>query len=158
MDVIEILVGAVIFVGLVGIVVPVLPGSILILGAVLVWTIRDGSGTAWTVFAVATLLLVVGAIVKFAVPGRQLKTAGVPRRTLVTGALLGLVGFFVIPVLGLFIGFVLGVYLAESQRLGREAAWPSTKQALRAVGLSVLIELGAGLLASATWLVGAILT
>jgi uncharacterized protein len=157
-DLIEILVGAVIFVGLVGIVVPVLPGSILILGAVLVWTIRDGSGTAWSVFAVATLFLVVGAIVKFLVPGRRLKANGVPHRTLIAGGLLGLVGFFVIPVVGLFIGFVLGVYLAESQRLGREAAWPSTKHALRAVGLSVLIELAAGLLASATWLVGAILT
>ena len=33
-------------------------------------------------------------------------------------------------------------------------AWPSTRAALKAVGLSMLIELAAGLLAAATWLVG----
>jgi hypothetical protein len=154
----ELLVGLAVLVGLVGIIVPVLPGSVLIVGAVLVWAIEDGSGLAWSVFAIATLLVVIGTVVKYAVPGRRLRTAGVPNRTLVLGGLLGVVGFFVIPVVGLFLGFVLGVYLSESQRLGRDAAWPSTKHALRAVGVSVLIELAAGLLASVTWFVGALLT
>lgn len=149
-------VGLVVVVGLVGIVVPVLPGTMLILGAVLVWTVLEGTGPAWTVFAVVTTLLVAGTVVKYAVPGRRLRTAGVPNRTLWSGALLGLVGFFVIPVLGLFLGFVAGVYLAESQRLGREAAWPSTRHALLAVGLSVLIELAAGLFAATVWFVGAL--
>ena len=40
--------------------------------------------------------------------------------------LLGVVGFFVVPVVGLFLGFVLGVYLAELRRVGAAAAWPST--------------------------------
>ncbi len=154
----EVLVGLAVLVGVVGVVVPVLPGGLLILAAVLVWAVRDGSGTAWTVFSVVTVLLVSGAVVKYAVPGRNLKAAGVPSRTLVLGGLLGLVGFFVIPVIGLVIGFVLGVYAVEVQRLGREAAWPSTKHALRAVGLSMLIELTAALLAAATYVVGAVLT
>lgn len=154
----EIVVGLVVLAGLVGIVVPVLPGSVLVLAAVLVWTVLDGSGTAWAVFAVATALLAAGAVAKYAVPGRRLRTAGVPRRTLVAGGLLGIVGFFVVPVVGLVLGFVLGVYLAESQRLGRAQAWPSTRHALLAAGLSVLLELGAGLLAALTWVVGAILT
>lgn len=154
----EVLVGAAVLVGLVGIVVPVLPGSLLILGAVLVWAVEVGSATAWVVFAAVTSLLVVGAIVKYAVPGRRLKATGVPQRTLLLGALLGVVGFFVVPVIGLVIGFVLGVYLAEASRVGREAAWPSTKHALRAVGLSVLIELAAGLAGALTWFVGALLT
>jgi ABC-type Fe3+ transport system permease subunit len=98
----------------------------------------------------------VGGIVKYAVPGRGLKTAGVPSRTLVAGGLLGIVGFFVIPVVGLVVGFVLGVYLAELQRVGLDAAWSSTRAALQAAGLSLLIELAAGLLAAAAWLVGAV--
>jgi uncharacterized protein len=154
----EVLVGLAVLVGLVGIVVPVLPGSLLILAAALVWAVQDGSATAWTVFAVVTGLLVVGSVVKYAVPGRRLKSSGVPQRTLLLGAVLGVVGFFVIPVVGLLVGFVLGVYLAESHRVGRDAAWPSTKHALRAVGLSMLIELTAGLLAAGTWFVGALLT
>jgi hypothetical protein len=60
-------------------------------------------------------------------------------------------------VLGLFLGFVLGVYLAELLRLREHAlAWPSTRHALRAVGWSILIELAAGLLATAVWITGMI--
>ncbi|MGZ5417701.1 MAG: DUF456 domain-containing protein [Nocardioides sp.] len=153
----ELLVGLAVLVGLVGIVVPVLPGTALILGAVLVWAIEDGSGTAWGVFAVVTLLLAAGTVVKYAVPGRRLKASGVPQRTLLLGTVLGIVGFFVIPVVGLFVGFVLGVYLAELQRVGKDAAWPSTRHALNAVVHSVLIELAAGVLAAATWFAGALL-
>ena len=71
---------------------------------------------------------------------------------------LGVVGFFVVPVVGLFLGFVLGVYLAERRRLGAAGAWPSTKASLRAVGLSILIELVAGVLAAGTWVVGVTVT
>ena len=154
----EMLVGLAILVGLVGIVVPVLPGTVLILGAVLVWSIQDGSATAWVVFALAAGLLVAGTAVKYAVPGRRLKANGVPQRTLLLGGVIGIVGFFVIPVVGLFIGFVLGVYLAELQRVGRQAAWPSTRHALNAVLHSIAIELAAGLLAALTWLAGTLVT
>jgi uncharacterized protein YqgC (DUF456 family) len=154
----EALVGLAVLVGLVGIVVPVLPGSVLILGAVLVWSIEEGSATAWAVFAIVATLLVVGGVVKYAVPGRRLKSTGVPHRTLLLGGALGVVGFFVVPVVGLVLGFVLGVYLAELQRVGHDAAWPSTKHALKAAGFSMLIELTAGALAAMTWFVGALVT
>jgi uncharacterized protein YqgC (DUF456 family) len=154
----EVIVGLAVLVGVLGVIVPVLPGSLLILVAVLVWAVQDGSGTAWTVFSVTVALLALGTVVKYAVPGRSLKAAGVPNRTLLAGGLLGLVGFFVIPVVGLFVGFVLGVYLGELQRVGRDDAWPSTKHALKAAGLSVLIELVAAALAAATYFVGASLT
>jgi uncharacterized protein YqgC (DUF456 family) len=154
----EVLVALAILVGLVGILVPILPGGVLILLAVLVWAIDVGSATAWTVFAVAALVLVAGTVVKYAVPGRRLKASGIPSSTTWFGVGLGIVGFFVIPVVGLFIGFVLGVYLAERRRVGDAAAWPSTKEALRAVGVSILIELAAGLIAALTWVVGVVVT
>jgi hypothetical protein len=50
------------------------------------------------------------------------------------------------------------VYLAELQRVGRDDAWPSTRHALKAAGLSVLIELAAAGLAAATYFVGTTLT
>ena len=66
----------------------------------------------------------------------------------------GLVGFFVVPVVGLFLGFVLGVYLAERGRLGQHrAAWASTIVALKAAGWSMLIELLTGLVMAATWVI-----
>ena len=154
----EIAVAVAIAVGLAGIILPVLPGSLLVVGAVLVWALETGGSTAWVVFAVATTFVAAGTVVKYALPGRRLREEGVPGSTLVVGGLLGFVGFFVVPVVGLFLGFVLGVYVAEHRRVGSAAAWPSTKRALRAVGVSILIELVAGMLAAATWVVGVIAT
>ena len=154
----EFLVALAIAVGLVGILVPILPGTVLVLGAILVWAGVTGGATAWAAFAVAALVLLVGQVVKYLVPGRRLKDAGIPVSTQWVGAALGVVGFFVIPVVGLFVGFVLGVYLAEYRRLGARAAWPSTKHSLKAVGLSILIELAAGLVATCAWVTGVVLT
>lgn len=154
----DVLTGLAIAVGLVGILLPVLPGTLLVAVAVLVWAAVVGGGLAWTLSAVSVLVLVTGAVAKYALPGRHIRDAGIPTRTLAFGALLGLIGFFVVPVLGLPLGFLAGVYASELQRLGRDAAWPATKLALRAVGLSVLIELAAGVLAASLWFTGAILT
>lgn len=152
----DVLAGLAILVGLVGIVVPVLPGTLLIGATVVVWAVVVGGSTAWAATAVALAVLAVGSVVRFTIPGRSLREAGIPRRTLVLGALVGFVGFFVIPVLGLFLGFVLGVYAAELQRLGRQQAGPATWLALRAVVASVLIEAVAAIAATAVWLAGAI--
>ena len=154
----EVLVALAIAVGIAGIIVPVLPGTLLVLGAILVWSVQVGTSIGWAVFTVATLLLVGGTVVKYLVPGRRLKASGVPNRTLLVGALLAFVGFFVIPVIGMFIGFVLGVYLAERARVGGGQAWPSTVAALKAVGVSILIELVAAFLAAVTWVVGVMAT
>jgi uncharacterized protein YqgC (DUF456 family) len=149
--------GLLVVAGLFGIVVPVLPGTVLVLLGILVWASVDGSAGAWTVFAVATACLVVGAVVKYAVPGRRLRAA-VPTGTLVAGGAGAVAGFFVIPVVGALVGFAVGVYLAERARVGAAAAWPSTREALRAVGVSILIELAAALVATGVWIAGALLT
>ncbi len=154
----EVLVALAIAVGIAGVIVPVLPGTLLVMGAILVWAIQVGTTTAWVVFAVATVLLAGGTVVKYLVPGRRLKASGVPNRTLLVGALLAFIGFFVVPVVGMFIGFVLGVYLAERARVGGAQAWPSTVGALKAVGVSILIELVAAFLAAVTWVVGVVAT
>lgn len=147
-------VGLAIAVGLVGILVPVLPGTVLVLGAIWVWALHAGGTTAWSVALVATALLAAGTVAKYALPGRRLKDAGIPASTQWTGALLGVVGFFVVPVVGLVLGFVLGVYVAEHRRVGARLAGPSTTTALRAVGLSILIELLAAVLAAGVWALG----
>jgi len=154
----EILVALVIAVGLVGILVPVLPGSILVVAGILVWSTSVGGATAWTVFAVATAIVVAGAVVKYVLPGRSLQVAGIPATTQLLGVLLGVIGFFVVPVIGLPIGFVLGIYLAELARVGSKDAWPSTVHSLKAVGLSIVIELVAAIAATWVWVYGVLAT
>lgn len=153
----EVVVGLVILVGLVGVILPILPGVILVLGAIGVWAFVEGTATAWTVFAICAVLLVISGVIKYTWPGKRMKEAGVPNRSLFVGAILGIVGFFVIPVLGLFIGFILGTFLAELQRLSdSKSAWRATIHATKAVGLSMLIELLGALFAGGIWLVAAI--
>ncbi len=152
----EILVAAVlIVVGIVGIVVPVLPGLVLVAAGVGVWAVPRGDALGWTVLGIALAVIVVGSVVKYLVPGRRLRDAGVPGRSVALGAVLGIVGFFVVPVIGLFLGFVLGTYLAELARLKDNAlAGRSTRGALAAVGWSIVIELVTGVLAAGVWIVG----
>jgi uncharacterized protein YqgC (DUF456 family) len=150
--------GLLVAAGIAGILLPVLPGLVLVLAGIAVWAVPRNDALGWTVLAVAVAVVVVGSVVKYLLPGRRLRDSGVPTRTIVAGAALGVVGFFVIPVVGLFVGFVLGVYLAERARLRDHArAWPSTRQALGAVGWSILIELFTGMLAVGVWIVGLVL-
>jgi uncharacterized protein YqgC (DUF456 family) len=149
-------VAVVIAVGLAGIVVPMLPGSVLVLAAIAVWATEQGGTTAWVVLGVCAALVLAGAVVKYAVPGRRLRRSGVPTSTLLAGGVLGVVGFFVVPVVGLPLGFVLGIYLAEWRRLSRAQAWPATVAALKAVGLAILIELVFATVAAGVWAVAAV--
>jgi len=149
-----VLVGLAIATGIVGVVVPVLPGALLVWAASAVWALIVASTTAWTVFVLATLLIGGAQIVKYLVPGRRMRDAGVARRSILAGVLLAAVGFFVIPVVGFFIGFPVGAYLEELRRTGGHAsASRSTREALRAMGLSIVIELTATVLAAGGWLV-----
>lgn len=143
-------------VGIVGVVVPVLPGLLLCWASVLGWALFTDAGAArWAVLALCTLWAVGGTVLKYAWPGRRLRSAGIPTGTLLAGVGLGLVGMVVVPVVGLLLGFVLGVWLAESTRFGSlGAAWPSTRAALLGAGLSVLVELAAAMLVLGTFVIG----
>jgi uncharacterized protein YqgC (DUF456 family) len=152
-DVGLVVVGLAIATGIVGVVVPVLPGALLAWAAIAVWALAVGSTTAWAVLGIATLLIGGAQVVKVLVPGRRLRDAGVHRRSILVGLVLAVAGFFLIPVVGFFIGFPLGVYLEERRRLREHAAaWRSTREALRAIGLSIVIELAATVLAAGAWL------
>ena len=154
----SLLLGLVMLVGLLGVVVPLLPGTALILGAGVVWAafVVDDGATRWVVVAVMAALFLVGLVLKYALPGRHL-AGRLPRRTLLLGAAGAVLGFFVLPPLGLLIGGVAGVYVAEAQR-DRATAWRSTVQVLTAIGLGVLAELAAGVLMVGAWLVGLVVT
>lgn len=149
-----VLVALAIAVGLIGILVPLLPGTVLVFGAILVWALFERTTVAWVTLGVVAALLAATLLVKYLWPMRRMKSADVGTLSLVAGAVLGIVGFFVVPVLGLLIGFVLGVYLAElAKRRDQRVAWTSTVHAIKGVALSVGVELAGGLLATVAWVV-----
>lgn len=154
-----VLVALAIAVGMVGIIVPLLPGTLLVFAAIAVWAFVEGNVTAWVTLGVVTAILGAALLVKYLWPMRRMRAADVRTLSLVVGGVLGVIGFFVIPVLGLVIGFVGGVYLAElGVRRDQRVAWASTVHALKGVALSVGVELAGALLATVAWVAGVYLT
>ena len=155
----EVLVGLAIAVGLVGIVVQILPGNVLVLGSVLVWAWVTGGTAAWVCFVVAALVIVLAEIGQWLLAGRHMRRAEVPWSTLAVGGLAGIVGFFVVPVVGLFLFFTLAVLVMEYlRRRDARAAWRATVAALQATAITIGIQLLGGLAATGAWIVGLFVT
>jgi uncharacterized protein YqgC (DUF456 family) len=153
------LVALAIAVGLVGIVVPLLPGMLLVYGAILVWAVIEHSVASWITLGIVTVVVAATTAIKYLWPVRRMRRAEVATSTLLAGAALGIVGFFVIPLFGLVIGFVLGVYLAELlRRRDHRQAWASTVHAVKGVALSVGVELTGALAAAMIWLLAVAFT
>jgi uncharacterized protein YqgC (DUF456 family) len=141
-------------IGLVGIVVPLLPGTLLVYSAIAVWAVIEHKPASWLVLGLVTVVLGAGIVIKYLWPVRRMRAAEVSRWSLAAGAVLAVVGFFVIPIAGLPLGFVLGIFLAECRvRRDRREAWTSTVHAIKAVMLATGVELAGGLAAAAIWLI-----
>ncbi|MGK5631987.1 DUF456 domain-containing protein [Streptomyces sp. URMC 123] len=151
-------IGTVMLLGLLGVLVPGLPGPPVVWAGVLWWSMAERSGAAWWVLIGATGALLFHQALKRLLPARRPSDAGVSWRTLFVAGLVGIAGFAVVPVIGCPLGFVGGLYARERARLGaRGEAWLSTRVALRAAGLSMLVELLFCLLVVGAW-VGAVLS
>ena len=124
-----ILVALAIAVGIVGIIVPLLPGILLVYAAILIWAFVVHNVAGWVTLGVVTVLIGATTLIKYMWPMKRMRAADVGTKTLLAGAVLGIIGFFVIPVVGLIIGFVLGVYLAELASSARPADGVDVDQA-----------------------------
>ncbi|AZS74811.1 DUF456 domain-containing protein [Streptomyces lydicus] len=145
--------GLVMLLGLLGVLVPGIPGPLIVWAGVMWWTLSEKSALAWVVLMAATAVLLLNQVLKWLLPARNLRAVGTPYRALFLAGVAGIVGFFVIPVIGGLLGSVGGLYLLERIRLGSHGdAWASTRTALRAIGLSVLVELFACLLVFGAWI------
>ncbi|MFE9566737.1 DUF456 domain-containing protein [Streptomyces sp. NPDC006487] len=146
------LVGLVLVLGLLGVLVPGAPGTLLVWAGILWWALHERSSVAWGLLAGATALLLVVQVVKWLLPPRRLRGVGVTRRMVVYAGVGAVLGFVLLPVVGTAPGFVGGIYLCERRRLGtRGEAWASVRAVMRAVGTSVLVELFACLLVVGAW-------
>jgi uncharacterized protein YqgC (DUF456 family) len=154
--IVTVLCGVAIAVGVVGTIIPVLPGSILIGLSLLAWAIWGGAGTVgWVAFGIGAACVLAGMASSAVLTGRKLKQHSIPSRSVLAGIALGIVGMFVLPVVGLFVGFAVGLLLSELLRTKNfKNALASSVAALKATGLGMLVEFGLACLAASTWVVG----
>ena len=154
-----ILVGLGIAIGLVGTIIQLYPGLPIILLMIGVWAGFTGMATAWWIFAATAVVVIAAYALSIILPARYMRDEGAPWSALGVGLILAFIGFFVLPVIGMPIGFVIGVFVSEWVRL-RDAnrAWRQTVTAFKGVLLSVLIELIAGTISTGLWILGLFIT
>lgn len=152
----EVLIGLTMAIGLVGTLIPVLPGLALVWAAGLVWAIFDGAdATHWIIFAIMTLLFLVGIGLSFYIPAKSARNESSPRWTFLVASVCAIVGFFVIPIVGLALGFIFGVFichLLSSREFHR--ALRATGSSLKALGLVSLVQCACGILIATSWAIG----
>lgn len=146
-----------IIIGCLGIVIPVLPGSITALIGLIIWAVVVQSVEGWIVLALGGTLLLAGMSASLVLTGSRLKRRAIPNRTLLFGVVGGVIGMFLIPVLGLVIGFMVGLLASETVRNRNfRTALDTSWVALKAAGIGIIIELSCALLAASVFIIGAI--
>jgi len=134
-------------VGLIGIVLPVIPGTVVIFLAALLYALFEGFQTVgWPTLVLLGLMTTVAVTADIWASSIGAKAGGASGWSVVAGLVGGLVGFIVFSLPGGLLGAILGVLLTEILRLGD---W---RQALKAGGgwalgwaLATVVQLGLGL-------------
>lgn len=147
-------------VGAVGTVVPLLPGLALVWLAGLVYGIDQGFGAAGVAaFTAMTLLAVVATVAGYVVPQRRASGAGATRSSILLGVVGAVVGFFVVPIVGMPLGGVLGIYAGEHMRTRDPAvAWQATRATIVGFGVATLVQFLAALAMIAVWVAWVVAT
>lgn len=153
---VTVIAGLLLAAAVVGTVYPILPGSPLAIGTLLAWGWILGSTASWTAAAVACLLAAAGWAASAFLTGRTLKRQRVPGRSIAVAMIAGVIGLFVLPFFGLFLGFAAGLLLSEyARRRDLRAALDSSLASLKAMGTGILVEFAMVCLAASAWTAGA---
>ncbi len=148
---------AFILVGVVGTVIPILPGMLLVWFTVLVYAWRTGFETVgWPSIIFISIIALVAGLSNIWLPLLGAQKTGAAKRALFLGVIGAIVGTFVIPIpiLGTVIGYAIGVFLGEFMKvrdwrlalkasLGGVAGW----------GVSTIVEIVGALLILAIFVV-----
>ena len=104
-------------VGVAGTVVPLVPGLGLVWLAALAYGLVDGFGVVGSiVFVTISAMAVAGIVAGIAVPHHAARGGGAAQWSIALGAATAIVGFFVIPIVGMALGGVLGIFVGEALR------------------------------------------
>ena len=156
----ELLIAILMAIGIVGTLIPFIPGLALVWFAGALWAFFDGGdGKHMWILAAMTLITLIGFAAQFVIPAKAATSEKPAKGTLYMGGIFGLVGFFVLPVVGAPIGFLIGIYLMNFlNSKNSEQAWQLTLKTTVAFGWAMIIQSICAVLVGLTWLVGLIIT
>lgn len=141
--------------GLAGLLIPVLPGLVMIWLAALVYWIASGfTWLTWIAFAILTLLMIGGSIIDNILMGASARMTGASWLGIGIALLAGILGsIFLTPIGGLLLA-LLGIFIVEIIRLRdwRKALNSATSMAI-GCGSSAFVRFGIGCLMVLIWVI-----
>jgi len=140
-------------VGLLGLIIPVYPGTVIMWLAALGYGVVSGFSTWGTVlFVIITLLMLVSTVVDNLFLGAGARKGGASWTTILIALVAGVVFTLIFPPIGGLIAAPLAVLLLEYQRTRDfQLAWASLRGMATGFGLSILARMGIGLLMMILW-------
>jgi uncharacterized protein YqgC (DUF456 family) len=136
-----------ILIGVIGIVVPILPGMLLVWLTLLgyAWVTEFQIVTPWMLVFLTGIALATGTA-SIWLPYLGAKRLGAAKRSVVLGFIGGIIGTFIIPLIGTIIGYAVGIIIGEMLKhrdlrvairtsIGGVAGW----------GISTIVELAGAL-------------
>jgi uncharacterized protein YqgC (DUF456 family) len=148
-------------VGLFGMIIPIFPGILIIWLSALVYAVAQAFAGkmdiwGWLLFALITVLMIVGSLVDNIIMARKLRETGTPWSSIAIGFVAGLASsLFLTPFAALF-ATPLALYGAEYHRLrDHRAAFASTKGWLIGFSWSLAAMFSIGVVMIVLWLLWA---
>jgi hypothetical protein len=158
-NVFQVIILAVMLFGLAGLIFPILPGLLIIWVAALVYGLAQGfSWGSGAIFAVITVLMLVGSVIDNVIMGASARQQGASWIAIAIATVLGIAGSVVFPPFGGLIAALLGIFGYEFVRLRDwRKALESTKGMAIGCGWSTLVRAGIGALMIGLWIAWAAL-
>jgi uncharacterized protein YqgC (DUF456 family) len=148
-------------VGLAGLVIPVFPGLTVMWIATLVYAMLQQIAKAmtvwdWILFALITILMIVGNVIDNIIIARHVRDKEVPWSSIILGFLAGLIAsLFLTPLIGI-LAAPAGLFLAELYRLkDRKIAFESTRAWMTGWGWSLAARFVIGIFMVIFWMLWA---
>jgi uncharacterized protein YqgC (DUF456 family) len=149
----QIVVLAVMLFGLFGLVIPVLPGLVIIWVPALVYGVLTGfTLLSGALFAAMTVLMIVGSLVDNVIMGTRARQQGASWLAIGVALAAGLIGSLVFPPFGGLIAALIGLFAVEFYRLkDMQRALESTRSMAIGCGWAAVIRFGIGAIMILLW-------
>ncbi|HKZ44557.1 MAG TPA: DUF456 domain-containing protein [Anaerolineales bacterium] len=140
-------------VGLLGLLIPIFPGLVVIwVGALAYGIITGFEFPAWLIFSILTVIMITGSLLDNVVMGKQAHKQGASWLSIILAILFGIVGTFIIPIIGGFLGAILALFIAEwIRRKNWRDAINATSGLAVGCGWAIVLRFGLGIVMIVLW-------
>jgi uncharacterized protein len=154
---VQVFVALLLLVGAVTLVIPVLPGLVIIWAACLLYGLVTGFSLPGVIlFALITLIMLAGSVIDYLVVGASVRQTGTSWLAIGLALVAGILGTIFLPPLGGLVAALLLLFLVELVRLKDwRKALESARGMISGLGWSTLTRIGFGLIMIFMWLLWA---